>query len=129
MALHLRPGLTGPSPGDGPVQLATVELIADLRTAGLPVTGTDPDAAGATGVLSDPAVTIGGSSTAAGALVRIVNQWLRRDRRRSLTIIRTAGGTPETIQIQGDAISDRTLHEAVQKLLDDQDGESVDGPV
>ncbi|MBL7258430.1 effector-associated constant component EACC1 [Paractinoplanes lichenicola] len=122
MVLHLRPGLPGLSPGDDPLQLATAELIGDLREAGLPTTETAPAATGTKGALSDLAVTIGGSTAAAGALVRIVNLWLHRDRRRTLTITRdSANGTPEVIEIQGDAISDRTLHEAVQKLLDAED--------
>ncbi|MBB4690325.1 effector-associated constant component EACC1 [Paractinoplanes abujensis] len=120
MVLHLRPELPGLSPGDDPLQLATAELIADLREAGLPATETGPATPGTKGTLTDVAVTIGGSTAAAGALVRIINLWLHRDRRRTLTITRSGPDTPEVIKIQGEAISDRTLHEAIQKLLDDE---------
>jgi hypothetical protein len=120
VVLHLRPGLPGLSPGDDPLQLATMELIGDLREAGLPAAEDGPASPGSKGTLSDLAVTIGGSTAAAGALVRIVNLWLHRDRRRSLTITRDTGdGNPEIIEIKGEAISDRTVHEAVQKLIDD----------
>ena len=119
VVINLRPGLGGLSPGDDPLRLATTELIADLREAGLPATDDDGDPTpGTKGQLSDLAITVGGSTAAAGALVRIVNLWLRRDRRRSLTVTRDDGsGNPVTFEIKGDAISERTVHEAVQKLI------------
>lgn len=60
---------------------------------------------------------LGGPTAVLGSAVRVFHLWLKRDRRRSLTLIADRGdGNPIVIEIQGEAISEQTVNDAVQKL-------------
>lgn len=116
--ITLHPGLSTLTAADEPLQRATGELIADLRDViGLRVTEEDAPGTGHKGGLTDLVIALGGPSVVAG-VVTVVRLWLSRDRRRSLTL-RAArpGEEPLWIEITGDNIAERTVHEAFLRLL------------
>ena len=116
--ITLHPGLSTLTAADEPLQRATGELIADLRGVdGLRVTEEDAPSTGHKGGLTDLVIALGGPSLVAG-VVTTLRLWLSRDRRRTLTI-RAArpGEEPVWIEIAGDNLAERTVHEAVQRLL------------
>lgn len=116
--ITLHPGLSTLTAADEPLQRATGELIADLRgVAGLRVTEEDAPGTGHKGGLTDLVIALGGPSVVAG-VVTVVRLWLSRDRRRSLTIRAARSGEDLVwIEIAGDNIAERTVHEAIQRLL------------
>ncbi|WP_208565733.1 effector-associated constant component EACC1 [Micromonospora antibiotica] len=114
----MHPGLSTLTATDEPLQRATSELIVDLReVVGLRVTEEDTPGTGHKGGMNDLVIALGGPSVVAG-VVTVVRLWLSRDRRRSL-IVRSArpGEEPVWIEITGDNIAERTVHETVQRLL------------
>ncbi|KAB1948565.1 hypothetical protein F8271_02210 [Micromonospora sp. ALFpr18c] len=130
--IMLLPALSTLTPADEPLQAATAELVADLREVdGLRVTEEDTPAVGQKGQWTDLVIALGGPSVVAGA-VTVFRLWLGRDRRRSLTLTAwRAGADPLRIEISGDNVAERTVHEAVQRLLGATDpavGTSPDDP-
>ncbi len=120
-------GLSTLPPDDEPSRVAARELIDDLRAEGVPYRLEDEQVAGAKGQLADLVVLLGGPASI-GAVVRIFRLWLERDRRRWLALTIDAGdGAPRTIKIEGDAISERTLHDAVQRLVGHAVGQDESG--
>ncbi|PTA47509.1 hypothetical protein [Micromonospora sp. RP3T] len=114
----LLPGLSTLTPDDEPLQAATAELVMDLREVdGLRATEEGTPVIGHKGQWTELVIALGGPSVVAGA-VTAMRLWLSRDRRRSLTLTAwRADEHPLRIEISGDNIAERTVHEAVQRLL------------
>ncbi|MGV9212778.1 effector-associated constant component EACC1 [Micromonospora sp. RB23] len=114
----LLPGLSTLTPDDDPLQSATAELVMDLREVdGLRTTEEGIPVVGRKGQWTELVIALGGPSVVAGA-VTAMRMWLSRDRRRSLTLTAwRAGEDPLRIEISGDNVAERTVHEAVQRLL------------
>ncbi|MCX5117240.1 hypothetical protein OG992_08600 [Micromonospora sp. NBC_00362] len=114
----LLPGLSTLTPDDEPLQAASAELVMDLREVdGLRATEEGIPVVGRKGQWTELVIALGGPSVVAGA-VTAMRLWLSRDRRRSLTLTASrAGEDPLRIEISGDNVAERTVHEAVQRLL------------
>ena len=102
---------------DHPASLAALEeLLSDLRSEselraeqrGLPDKGSK-------GAVVELIVSLGASGSIPG-LVRIVQLWLGRDRRRSLTVFVRDEPGETVVNIEGDQISTETLSEALRSL-------------
>jgi hypothetical protein len=117
--ISLHPGLSTLVPDDEPLRSAAAELVADLRELdGLGVTWDSIPAPGTKGQWSDLVVALGGPSAIGGA-VRVFHLWLNRDRRRSLALTRDNGdGKLLTIELSGETISDQTVRDAIQRMVD-----------
>jgi hypothetical protein len=116
--IGVHPRLANLTPDEEPLRSANEELIADLREISeLGVSTDGRPAPGTKGQWSDLVIALGGPSVIAG-LIKIFRLWLNLDRRRSLTLIRELGGKQHLkIEITGDTISERTIHDAVHLLL------------
>ena len=108
--------LEGLEPAHPATQAALEELLTDLRSASeLRPEQRGLSEKGSKGAVVELIVSLGTSGSIAG-LVRIVQLWLNRDRRRSLTVsVRDEPGET-VISIEGDAISTETLSDAMRSL-------------
>lgn len=117
--------LPGVDPGHSAFQAAYAELLEDLGTApslrprerDLPAGAPSCDG-GFKGLLTELVVSLSAPGSIA-ALVKIVQIWLARDRRRSLKVtVHTTGtratGTQTTYEISGDGVSVETLRHALE---------------
>ncbi|PTA42833.1 hypothetical protein C8054_28605 [Micromonospora sp. RP3T] len=111
-------GLGALRPGHPALDLAEEELRDELKTARL---RTDeirtPSTELTKGWLSELAADAGTPAAVAG-LVRVIHLWLKRDRRRSLTLTRPDG---TQVRIEGEAISEATVRDAVARALGEPD--------
>lgn len=120
--IGIRPGLAGLNADEEPLRASTRELVTDLRSEGLPPVEAGQHQPGSKGQIAELMITLGGPTTAVAAAVRIFHLWLKRDRRRSLTLtIDRGSGRPSVIRIEGEAVSERLVSDAVQKLVDGAD--------
>jgi hypothetical protein len=108
--------LKGVGPAHPSAQAAAAELRADLRTAPqLRARERHEGIAGKKGAAVHLVVTLGASGSV-GTVVKIVQLWLNRDRRRSLTVSVRSGNKETIIRVDGDPISANTLNEALHSV-------------
>jgi hypothetical protein len=105
---------TGPPPG----RIEALELNRQLHETGkvgiVEREAKQGEKGITTEIIFDPLAAAGVMSA-----VRVFSLWLKRDRRRTLTLTRTSGGeNTETIELSGDAISLAVIESAVAKLSD-----------
>ena len=94
-------------------QAAVGELRADLASEQLlQVRERDTASTGTKGATVDVVVTLGASSSV-GALVKIIQLWLSRDRRRSLIVTVQKDTEKTVVKVEGDPISLDTLTDAL----------------
>jgi hypothetical protein len=110
-------GLSGLGPDHPAVRAATEELLVDLSSgAGLTFSDGGTPEPGTKGWVHD-LMFAAGSTGAIGSVVRIFHLWLKRDRRRSLTLSKYVdGGHVLNIEITGDPISEETVRAAIERL-------------
>jgi hypothetical protein len=109
--------LMGSAPDHTSAQAAAADLRADLQSAPqLRARERHESVTGKKGAAVDLVVTLGASGSV-GTLVKIVQLWLNRDRRRSLTVSVRNGDKETTISVDGDAISANALTEALNSAV------------
>jgi hypothetical protein len=105
--------LDGVAPHHAAAQAALRELLADLGASpelGAREIGTASDGSKGSGV--ELIVSLGASGTLA-AVVRVIQLWLGRDRRRSLTVSVRSIAEGKTVSIEGDNVSVGALTDAL----------------
>ncbi|MFJ3714316.1 hypothetical protein [Streptomyces sp. NPDC090057] len=111
---------------DHPImQEALDEFANDAREVpGLSVEEGGAPAAGEKGGVSE-LILAPGAPSAAWAVVKLVELWLRRDRSRSMTVtIQREGGDPLTVNVSGEQISTQALETGITKAF----GDTEDAP-
>lgn len=109
--------LAGLLPGHSAVEAASGELLADLRSSpDLRAREVDAPSDGSKGAATEILVSLGASGSIAG-FVRIIQLWLGRDRRRSLTVSVRSNTGEETISIEGDNLSVDALTKALDAVV------------
>ena len=99
------------------VEAASGELLADLRSSpDLRAREVDAPSDGSKGAATEILVSLGASGSIAG-FVRIIQLWLGRDRRRSLTVSVGRNTGEETISIEGDNLSVDALTKALDAVV------------
>jgi hypothetical protein len=117
----INPHLPGVDPGHSAFQAARAELLEDLGTvSSLRAREQDlPTDGGSKGPLTELVVSISASGGIA-ALVKIVQLWLGRDRKRSLQVTVQTTENKTTYDISGEGISIETLRDALQAAVQTQ---------
>lgn len=120
MTVTLHPEMIGLD-ADHPVVLSAVaELMEDARDVdGLSLTEVDQASMpGHKGAVTDLVIALGGPSVIAGA-VRVFHLWLRRDKLRSLTLVRKRDGEPDlVVALHGENISEEVIKDALNQVMD-----------
>jgi Effector Associated Constant Component 1 len=95
------------------------ELWRDLQAAGLIVEGqTQP--VGGKGTATELVVLVASTATVGRAAVDLITGFLHRDRSRHLSLTIDDGGTPTTLRLDADAVSDDTVRAVLTAALSGQ---------
>jgi Effector Associated Constant Component 1 len=113
----LEVGLTRVASDHPATQAAAADLWADLGSAQeLRVRERHAADPGTKGAAVDIVVALG-TSGSIGAFVKIIQLWLSRDRRRSLTVSVVRGAEETVIKVDGDPVSIDTLADALDSVV------------
>ena len=122
----VQPRVSGVKPEHPAALRAAEELREDLHgVSGCSVEERQSLTDGAKGTVTDLVLALGGPAVV-GGVVAVFRVWLQRDARdRSLVVRRVAHGNQIFVEIQGTQVSDQTIREALDRVL--QEGEET-GP-